>query len=259
MTLTEINTNARNEGENQTLQILSTLINQCSDEYTEEGNIHYFTFQKYLKKQICHIRAFKKEKCGLKITSLRCGSLITEYRLVLGVHGFDPSGISKKKAGHVIEDEIKDGSLGAFAVDTDSFKSTPEGIIAKPKATEEHPQGKLNVYVIVTMKYTWYEFCKVEEHFREKIAERSHDLKGVQLKATDIFIVNSERNCGNPNKTREVIGVWVVALGSDSDKVTVQIGNDLKDLLDSRQLRKLGNKFETKVMLRFIFLVCFYI
>jgi hypothetical protein len=83
-------------------------------------------------------------------------------------------------------------------------------------------------------------------------------LNGEQLKATDIFIVNRERNCGNPNKTNEVIGVWFVALGSDADKVTIQIGNDLKDLLDSRQLRKLGNLFETKVMLRFMFFVCLY-
>ena len=90
------------------------------------------------------------------------------------------------------------------------------------------------------MEYTWYNFCKVEEHFREKIAEISHD----KLNATDIFIVNGEKNCANPNKTKEVIDVWFVALGSDAK--TIQIGNDLKD---SRQLSKLGSNFETKVML----------
>ena len=94
------------------------------------------------------------------------------------------------------------------------------------------------------MEYTWYNFCKVEEHFREKIAEISHDLKGRQLNAIDIFIVNGERNCANPNKTKEGIDVWFVVLGSEA--ITKQIGNDLKD---PRQLSKLGSHFETKVTL----------
>jgi hypothetical protein len=100
------------------------------------------------------------------------------------------------------------------------------------------------------MEYTWFEFCKVEKDFREEIAAISHDLKGRQLNASDILIVNIERNCANPNKTKQGIDVWFVALGSDA--VTIQIGNDLKDLLDSRQLGKLGNRFETKVMLCFV-------
>jgi hypothetical protein len=73
-------------------------------------------------------------------------------------------------------------------------------------------------------------------------------MKGEKLETTDIFIVNRE-NCAMPDKTKEGIDVWFVALGSDADEVTIQIGEDLKDLLESGQLRKLGNLFENRVNL----------
>ncbi|CAB4040570.1 Hypothetical predicted protein, partial [Paramuricea clavata] len=228
MRITKINTETGDKEEKQTL---SKLINECSDEYTEKRTVYYITFQKYLKKQICGIRAFKKTDCRLTIINLKCGSLITEYKLVLGVHGSDPRGISTGHAGDVIKDEIENGSLGEFTVD--KFNST---------FNENIP---INVYVIITMKkYTWYDFCKIEELFREKIAERSYDMEGQKLETTDIFIVNGEMNCATPDTTKEGIDVWLVALGSDA--VTIQIGNDLKDLLDSGQLRKLGHLFEDR-------------
>ena len=247
MKLTEINIKP-GEKENQDLAILSTLINECSNEYTKEGGVHYITFQSYLKEQICGIEEFKDKECELTITKLECGSVITDYNLVLGVEGSDPSGISNDKGADVVKDEIKNGKLGAFSVDKTTFNSTSKGKGSKPEPTKEPPQPEFNVYVIVTMEYTWKEFCgPVEGHFRERIAERSYDTNSEKLKDTDIFIVNSKRNCANPDDTKEGIDVWFVALGSDADEVTIQIGNDLKELLDSRQLRKLGNLFKDRV------------
>ena len=254
MKITEINTETEDEEEKQDLEILSTLINECSNEYTEKGTVYYLACEKYLRKQMCGIRAFKKRNCGLTLTNLKCGSLITEYKLVLGVQGSDPDRISTGHAGDVIKDEIINGSLGAFAVDITSFNSTSKGTTTEPKATKKPPQAEFNVYVIVKMEYTWYEFCKIEEHFRKTIADRSHNMKGEKLETTDIFIVNRE-NCVMPDKTKEGIDVWFVALGSDADEVTIQIGKDLKDLLESGQLRKLGNLFEDRVNLSlFIYL-----
>jgi hypothetical protein len=246
MKITEINTE---NGDTEEKQRCSELINECSDENTKKGTVYYSACQKYLKNQMCGIIAFKKTDCGLTITSLKCGSLITEYQLVLGVTGSDPRGILTGGAGDIIRDEIKYGSLSALVIDTTSFNSTFEVNIHKPNATEKQPE--FDVYIIVTMEYTWYEFCKIEEHFRETIADRSYNMKGEKLKTIDIFIVNSEINCAMPDKTKEGIDVWLVALGLDADKVTIQIGEDLKDLFDSRQLRKLGNLFEDKVNLRF--------
>ncbi|CAB4042057.1 Hypothetical predicted protein, partial [Paramuricea clavata] len=244
MTITKSNTEIEDEEEKQ---VCSVAINECSDEHTEKDSPYYSACQKYLENQICGISAFKETDCRLTITDLKCGSLITEHKLVLGVRGSDPSGILIGSAGKVIRDEIKDGSLGALAIDTTSFNSTFKGNVREPKSTKKPPQVEFNVYVIVTMEYTWYEFCKIKEHFRETIASRSYDMKGKKLKTTDIFIVNSETNCAMPaDKTKEGIDVWLVALGSDADKVTIQIGNDLKDLLDSRQLTKLGNLFEDR-------------
>ncbi len=248
MTLTEINADAQNKSEEQTFKILHTLISECSEEYTKERTIYYITFEAYLKKQICGIKAFENEECELTITKLECGSLITESKLVLGVKGPDPDGISKGEAGNVIKGEIENGKLGVFAVNKTSFNSTKKGETSKLEPTKKPPVAEPNVYVIVRMKYTWHEFCGVvEKRFRERIAERSHNVTGKKLKSTDIFIVNSKRNCANPDNTKEVIAVWFVALGSDANEVTIQIGNDLKNLLDSRQLRKLGNQFETRV------------
>jgi hypothetical protein len=82
-------------------------------------------------------------------------------------------------------------------------------------------------------------------------------MKGEKLETTDIFIVNRE-NCAMPDKTKEGIDVWFVALGSDADKVTIQIGEDLKDLLESRHLGKLGNLFEDRVNLSFKFCIRLY-
>ena len=246
MTITKSNTEIGDEEEKQ---VCSALINECSDEHTEKDSPYYSACQKYLENQMCSISAFKETDCRLTITDLKCGSLITEYKLVLGVRGPDPSGILTGGAGDIIRDEIKDGSIGALAIDKTSFNSTFKGNILEPEATKKPPRAKFNVYVIVTMEYTWYEFCKIEEHFREKIAERSYNTKGEKLKTTDILIVNSEKNCAKQDKTKEGIDVWVVALGSDADEVTIQIGKDLKDLLESGQLTKLGNLFENRVNL----------
>ena len=247
MTLTNINTEAKNEDEKQELEILSILLNECSDELTRENSIYYITCQKYLRKQICGIDAFK-DKCELTLTDLDCGSLNTKYNLVLGVRGADPDGISKGKATDVIKDEIKGGKLGAFAVSNTSFYSTFKNDTTKPDPTEEPPQAEPNVYVIVTLEYTWRDFCgSVGEHLKERIADRSYDVEGEKLKPTDIYIVNKERNCINPDDKNEGIDVWIAAIGKDADKITIQIGEDLKDLLDTRQTRKLGNLFEGKV------------
>ena len=249
MTLTEINTNTQNEKEKQDLEIISTLINECSEEYTKEGEIHFITFQEYFEKQVCDIEKFKDKDCELTITKLKCGSLITYSTLVLGVEGSDPDGISKGKAGDVIENEIEVGKLGAFTVNKTSFNSTDNGEIDQPTTAPQQPYVP-SVYVIVTMEYTWHEFCKVEEIFREKIAKRSYDIKGNKLQPSDIYIVNNEK-CDGPDKTKEGIDVWIVALGEDQDEVTKKIGYDLMDLLDSRQLRKLGNHFENRASIVF--------
>ena len=248
MTLTNIKKKTTDENEQQDLEILSVLFNECSNELTKQNNIYYITCQKYLKKQICGVDAFKDNECELTLTELECGSLKTKYNLVLGVQGPDPDGISKGKATNVIEDEIKGGKLGAFAVSNTSFNYTFKNKTTKPEPTEEPPQAEPNVYVIVTLEYTWRDFCgSVGEHLKERIAERSYNVEGEKLKPTDIYIVNKERNCINPDDKNEGIDVWIAAIGKDADKITIQIGEDLKDLLDTRQTRKLGNLFKGKV------------
>ena len=248
MTLTNINTEPKNEDEKQELEILSFLLNECSDELKKENSIYYITCQKYLKKQICGVDAFEDDKCELTLTELACGSLNTKYNLVLGVEGPDPHGISKGKATDVIKGEIEDGKLGAFAVSITSFNSTFKRDTTKPDPTEKPAQAEPNVYVIVTLEYTWRDFCgSVGEHLKERIAERSYNVEGEKLKPTEIYIVNNERNCINPDDKNEGIDVWIAAIGKDADKITIQIGEDLKDLLDTRQTRKLGNLFKGKV------------
>ena len=48
--------------------------------------------------------------------------------------------------------------------------------------------------------------------------------------------------------TNKTIDVWFVALGSDTDEVTIKIGNDLKNLLESKQLIKLGDLLKDKII-----------
>ncbi|XP_028408151.1 tyrosine-protein phosphatase non-receptor type 20-like [Dendronephthya gigantea] len=250
MTLTKINTESsgQTEEQKQESKILRQLLDDCSKEYTEKRSIHFFTFQNYWKSQICGIDAFAKQECSLTVEDLKCGSLITKSKLVFGVKGPDPNGISKKNAGNVVQDKIQDGTLGAFEVDVKSFMSDPKGQTSMPEPTEKPSVPEPNVYVIVTMKYTWKEFCTViKEHFREKIAERSYDQKGNQLKPTDIYIVNGAKNCANPDHNIEEIDVWFSVIGPDADEVTIAAGEGLKDLLDTGLLRKLGNLFEDKI------------
>jgi hypothetical protein len=234
--------------ENPDFELISTLVNECSDEYTKKEGVHYIRFQEYLKDQVCGIEEFKDEECELTITKLTCGSLVTDYKLVLGVQGSDPSGISEGKAGDVVKKEIETG-LGGLTVDKTSFNyNTTKETTSPPTPTPEPPEQP--VYVIVSMKYTWEEFCHVKELFKEKIAARSYDLQGKKLKPSDIYIVNDQK-CKNADNSKTGIDVWIVALpGKDQDKVTIQIGEDLKELLDSRQLRKLGNHFENRVRSR---------
>ena len=250
MTLTIINIEIgkENEKQKQKMEILRQLLDNCSEKYTRRGSIHFFTFQNYWKSQICGIHAFLKQECRLTVTKLKCGSLITESKLVLGVRGSDPSGISDNNAGNVIQDKIQNGTLGAFEVDVKSFVSESKGQTRKPEPTAKPPVPEPDVYVIVTMKYTWSNFCGgVEQKFREIIAGRTLDLTGNKLKPIDIFIVNEERNCGNPDDTKQTIDVWFSVIGSDADEVTIQVGMDLKNLLESKQLGKLGKLFEDKV------------
>ena len=254
MTITNVNTETQDEDKEGELQILSTLLKECSDEHTKKTTIYYITCQSYLKEQVCGIDSFSKTQltCELTLTELKCGSLKTKYNLVLGVQGSDPYRISQGGAGKVIENEIKDSKLGAFGVEEASFNSTSRKT-SKPDPTKEPPQAEPNVYVILTLDYTWREFCTrgVNQHLKERIAERSYSIKGEQLKPADIYIVNKERNCKNPDDESKGIDVWLAAIGEDQDKVTIQIGKDLKDLLDSRQTRKLGNLFEDKVQSNF--------
>ena len=242
MTLTEINKVTEKKGQEQTLEILSKLISDCSKDKTMKSSAYYIKFQAYLKDEICGIRSLKAMKCDLTVTVLKCGGLIASFTLVLEVDGSEPGG----DAGKIIEDEIENGTLGAFTVKNGSFVRISKSKIAKPKPTKEPPQAQSNAYVIVTMKCTWYLFCtQIEEDFREAIANTSSGLIGKTIKPSSIVFVNSEANCRDPNNKTETIKVWFVILESDED--TIRIGKHLKDLAETGQLGKLGPTFEDKV------------
>ena len=248
ITFTEIKTetSSLDVDEKRNVKILLVLFNKCSKEYTREKTIWYITFQAYLKSKICGMDEFGEDLkgCELTVIILECGSLTTKFKVVFKVQGPDPSGISKGNASKVIE---KKGKVGVLIIDNNSFSSSYDENISKPGPTIV-PQAKPDVYVIVTMAYTWYEFCRsVEAHFIEEIARRSYDLQGNKLEPSDIYIVNKQRNCAKPDRSREDIEVWFVAIGEDADQVTIKIGNDLKDLVDAGRTDKLGNLLEGKV------------
>ena len=224
------------------IEVLNYLVTKCSPKYTQRGSIYFVTFQSYITSAICGLYSSLNEFCSVRVTNLKCGSVIGNYSVTLGVDSSLSNDITNGSGYNNIKQQIQKGALGAFEAKNSSFvltKYTPR--VTKPDAPDKKAV-KYKVFVIVTLGYTWKEFCVVEEHFKERIADRWQAIE-----PNNIYIINHNENCDKPNNHDEEIKVRFVVIGKDQEKLTIMVGKDLIDLVNSGLTRKLGNLFENKV------------
>lgn len=228
------------------VEVLSLFVTKCQKSYTTNDSIYFQTFLLYIQVAVCRLYRLLSQECVVRVTELKCGSITGKYSVTIGVDSSISNIITNGSGFTKIEQKIKNGKIGAFVILKSSFyRGKFKKGVTKPSRPPFQP--KYNIIVIVTIGYTWKEFCGVEEHFKEVIAERSYGLDGKKLKHQNIYIVDLKKNCDRPDNRNEEIEVKFVVIGKGQDKLTTAVGNDLIDLVESGLTRKLGNLFEDKI------------